>query len=276
MLVEEAVGSVELALDPFEVGRAEPRLELERLDAEPRGEPFEQLARGNDLATLDLAHVLLREPSRRKPFLGHPGGLPQRANAIPDAGCRFDARLHHNPTARPPRLARSRLSMQDSAGSGSAGAGLEAAGVGFEPTDELPRQRFSRPPDSTALAPRRALSVCTHGVDSVEERRLVPPSVGSVVMDSAGAARELDGPEVPPSPFRSAFDRARNEALQGAGGPLSPDPQPRQGIQRFEYRLERRRGKRSADEADWNALGRKGWELVGVTRKHAAFKRPVV
>ena len=31
-----------------------------------------------------------------------------------------------------------------------------AAGVGFEPTDELPRQRFSRPPDSTALAPRRA------------------------------------------------------------------------------------------------------------------------
>ncbi len=35
-----------------------------------------------------------------------------------------------------------------------------AAGVGFEPTDELPRQRFSRPPDSTALAPRRATSLC--------------------------------------------------------------------------------------------------------------------
>ena len=30
-----------------------------------------------------------------------------------------------------------------------------AAGVGFEPTDELPRQRFSRPPRSAAPAPRR-------------------------------------------------------------------------------------------------------------------------
>jgi DNA-binding response OmpR family regulator len=36
---------------------------------------------------------------------------------------------------------------------------VEAAGVGFEPTDELPRQRFSRPPRSTAPAPRRAVSV---------------------------------------------------------------------------------------------------------------------
>ena len=32
---------------------------------------------------------------------------------------------------------------------------LGTAGVGFEPTDELPRQRFSRPPRSTAPAPRR-------------------------------------------------------------------------------------------------------------------------
>ncbi len=103
---------------------------------------------------------------------------------------------------------------------------------------------------------------------------LAPLSVGSVAMESAGPARELDGPEVSPSPFRSAFGRARNEAAQG-GGPFSAD-QAGTGIRRFEYRLERRRGKRSADEADWNRLGRKGWELVGVTRKHAAFKRPVV
>ncbi len=94
-------------------------------------------------------------------------------------------------------------------------------------------------------------------------------------MESTGAARDLDDPGVSPSPFRSAFGRARNEALQGTGGPLSAD-QTRGGIQIFEYRLERRRGKRAADVADWNALGRKGWELVGVTRKHAAFKRPVV
>ncbi len=94
-------------------------------------------------------------------------------------------------------------------------------------------------------------------------------------MDSAGAAQELDDPEESPSPFRSAFGRARNEALQGAGGPLSAD-HAASGSQRFEYRLERRRGKRSADETDWNALGLKGWELVGVTRKHAAFKRRLV
>jgi hypothetical protein len=92
-------------------------------------------------------------------------------------------------------------------------------------------------------------------------------------MESAGTARDLDGPEVSPSSFRTAFGRARNEALQGAGGPLSAD-QATPGAQIFEYRLERRRGKRSADEADWNALGGNGWELVGVTRKHAAFKRP--
>jgi hypothetical protein len=87
-------------------------------------------------------------------------------------------------------------------------------------------------------------------------------------MDSAAPARELDRPEVSPSPFRTAFDRARSDALQGVGGPLSVVETPQ-----FEYRLEKRQGKRSADEADWNALGRKGWELVGVTRKHAAFKR---
>jgi Phage integrase, N-terminal SAM-like domain len=34
-------------------------------------------------------------------------------------------------------------------------ASVEAAGVGFEPTDDLRRQRFSRPPRSTAPAPRR-------------------------------------------------------------------------------------------------------------------------
>ena len=93
-------------------------------------------------------------------------------------------------------------------------------------------------------------------------------------MDS-GTARDLVDPEESPSPFRTAFGRARNEALQGAGGPLSAD-RAATGIQQFEYRLERRRGKRAADVADWNALGRKGWELVGVTHKHAAFKRPVL
>lgn len=94
-------------------------------------------------------------------------------------------------------------------------------------------------------------------------------------MESTGAAHELDDPEVSPSPFRRAFDRARNEALQGSGGPLASDSRPLPEVSQFEYRLEKRRGKRSADVADWNELGCKGWELVGLTRKHAAFKRRV-
>jgi hypothetical protein len=94
-------------------------------------------------------------------------------------------------------------------------------------------------------------------------------------MESPGAAHEIDDPEVSASPFRTAFDRARSEALQGPGGPLASDPRPLPEVWQFEYRLEKRRGKRSADEADWNALGRRGWELVGLTGKHAAFKRRV-
>jgi hypothetical protein len=87
-------------------------------------------------------------------------------------------------------------------------------------------------------------------------------------MGSADVSWELEAQEVSPSPFRKAFDRARNEALQGPGGPIAAVEAPG-----FEYRLVKRSGKRAADEADWNALGRKGWELVGVTRRHAAFKR---
>ena len=94
-------------------------------------------------------------------------------------------------------------------------------------------------------------------------------------MDSAATAQRLDGPEVSPSPFRTAFDRARSEALHGPGAPRAAEPRPASAPPQFEYRLEKRQGKRSADEADWNVLGRKGWELVGVTRKHAAFKRPL-
>ncbi|MCY7303221.1 MAG: hypothetical protein LH654_09350 [Thermoleophilia bacterium] len=78
-----------------------------------------------------------------------------------------------------------------------------------------------------------------------------------------------------PSPFRTAFDRARSEALQGSGCPRAAEPRPTSTQTQFEYRLEKRQGKRSADEADWNVLGLKGWELVSVTRKHAAFKRPL-
>jgi hypothetical protein len=98
-------------------------------------------------------------------------------------------------------------------------------------------------------------------------------------MSSTSAASEFDDTEEAASPFRHAFGRARVEALAAGGLMLEDEPRAAKGKRkraaerRFEYRLERRRGKRSADEADWNALGRRGWELVGVTGRHAAFKR---
>jgi hypothetical protein len=95
-------------------------------------------------------------------------------------------------------------------------------------------------------------------------------------MPSSSSAHDLEDTEVSPSPFRAAFDRARVEASSAIAPtrePLDTADDPERPA--FEYRLERRRGKRSADVADWNALGRSGWELVGVTGKHAAFKRPL-
>ena len=73
-------------------------------------------------------------------------------------------------------------------------------------------------------------------------------------------------------PFRAAFGRARIEAL--AGTALGRDAEARgDDLPGFEYALLKRDKKRSADEELWNALGLEGWELVGVTGKHAAFKR---
>ena len=64
-----------------------------------------------------------------------------------------------------------------------------AAGVGFEPTGRLHAQRFSRPPDSTALAPRRGAE-CKAG------------SVSPWASSSRSSA-------APPSPARSGCRRSR-------------------------------------------------------------------
>ena len=86
MVVEERLPAGESPLDPLEVGRAEAGRDEHRLDAEPLREPVEELVGGHDLASLDLAHVLLREPPVRELDLRHPGGAAQRANATGDSG----------------------------------------------------------------------------------------------------------------------------------------------------------------------------------------------
>jgi hypothetical protein len=88
------------------------------------------------------------------------------------------------------------------------------------------------------------------------------------------------------SPFRAAFARARGEgtALIESQRPDAPQLQrvasgeeragqsePPTG--RFELRIEKRRGKRSADSKRWTDLGAEGWELVAVVGKEAFFRR---
>ncbi len=105
---------------------------------------------------------------------------------------------------------------------------------------------------------------------SVEVREC---SLGSVAMSAASTGEDFDDHRVSPSPFRAAFGRARIEALAGTGG-LGRDADPvGDDLPVFEYALLKRGKKRSAEEELWNALGLEGWELVGVTGKHAAFKR---
>jgi len=100
-------------------------------------------------------------------------------------------------------------------------------------------------------------------------------TLGSVAVHPMRPAEQLDDPEAAASPFRAAFGRARLEAFSATGPTPNPGRQGEGVHAAFEYRLLKRRGKRSAEEAAWNELGCKGWELVGVTDRHAAFKRPL-
>ena len=90
-------------------------------------------------------------------------------------------------------------------------------------------------------------------------------------MSAASVTHGLDERELPSSPFRSAFGRARIEALTGTGAAREAELE----HVAFEYHLLKRRKKRSAEEDAWNELGQNGWELVAVTDAHAAFKRPL-
>ena len=129
-------------------------------------------------------------------------------------------------------------------------------------------------------APGDAWMVWRCGADHDEAIRLV----------SVRPEEEFDDPEADLvealSPFRAAFARAREEGMavvesQRPDGPelqrVTSDEEhagrsePPAG--RFEVRIEKRRGKRSADSTRWNKLGDHGWELVAVVGKEAFFRR---
>ena len=151
-----------------------------------------------------------------------------------------------------------------------------AAGVGFEPTDELPRQRFSRPPDSTALAPRRPLSVCTSrggdGCSSDPRER----SLGSAAMSAASTGQEFDEHEVSPSPFRAAFGRARIEALAGTGLGREAEPATRRvavRVRAAEARQEALGGRDALERARARGLGARRGDRQA-RRVQAALSEP--
>lgn len=90
------------------------------------------------------------------------------------------------------------------------------------------------------------------------------------------------------SPFRAAFAQARIEgrvAGEIAAAKQATDKKrkrktakkhveaPVSSVDRFEVRIEKRRGKGAADASRWNNLGHDGWELVAVVGKQAFFRR---
>ncbi len=109
MLIEMVLAEREPLGDPLEIGCAQSCLEDDGLDAEPRGQPVQELPGRNDLSTLDLTHVLLREPTGCQSILSKARGLAERADTTPEVGRRRNRHrcLHHSPTAIPQEVARS-------------------------------------------------------------------------------------------------------------------------------------------------------------------------
>ena len=72
--LDRRLGARDDALHPLALARRDADLEEGRIDAEPRGQPFDRLRRRAGLAPLDLAHVLLGEAGAGEVGLGQPAG----------------------------------------------------------------------------------------------------------------------------------------------------------------------------------------------------------
>jgi hypothetical protein len=75
-----------------------------------------------------------------------------------------------------------------------------------------------------------------------------------------------------PTAFREAISRARLETVDVVP-PLGTVPEEAPPA-RFEYRVERTKGRRKRRAAVLDALGRQGWELVAVDDGYAYLRRP--
>src|SRR5436190_23461203 len=82
---------------------------------------------------------------------------------------------------------------------------LQAAGVGFEPTDEVaPRLRFSRPVRSAAPPPRRPVEDSGQGGPPDRGSRAAGGGDARAPAGRAPAPRRVEGPRGEPAPGRQA------------------------------------------------------------------------
>ena len=195
--------------------------------------------------------------------------------AIPAADATFVASFTAIPPSDPSPRCCQTSSTQYGPGSGRREPGPEGERRGWDsnPRTSCPVSGFQdRPirPLSHPAAPRECMHLAG-GDGSPAELRSALARLGSDVCgEHRPRVRRARGVAVPFSRcVRPGADRgARRDGLSAAR--LMPASRT---LPVFEYALLKRGKKRSAEETLWNALGLEGWELVGVTGKHAAFKR---
>ena len=210
MIVEQPLALLEAGLDAIEVGRLSPvSRSIRSTPSRSASHPISSSEGTISPRSIWLTYCFVNRPAARSTCV-IPAARRRSRTRPPIPAARPSTLLCDSPRShRPlpfPSHQTSRRRM--------------AAGVGFEPTDELPRQQFSRLPDSTALAPRRAVSVrgsaarsagcagCSSargprslgsGRDDLDERSTFPRRAGGVAVpfsrcDRPGADRGPHGP----------------------------------------------------------------------------------